>query len=82
MATGYKLSYTATDINAKLGKIDSLASKSDLEGKSDVDHTHTIESIEGLQEAIGKLPTFDDVKRLIDEAVAKIPIYNGEVEDV
>jgi uncharacterized Rossmann fold enzyme len=53
MATEYKLSYTATDINAKLGKIDSLASKSDLEGKSDVNHMHSIESIEGLQEAVG-----------------------------
>lgn len=34
MATEYKLSYTATDINAKLGKIDSLASKNELPTKT------------------------------------------------
>jgi hypothetical protein len=33
MATEYKLSYTATDINAKLGKIDSLVEKAELPTK-------------------------------------------------
>lgn len=46
----------------------------DLNGL-DVYHTE-------IMNHIGKLPTFDDVKRLIDETVATIPIYNGEVEDV
>ena len=33
MATEYKLSYTASDINSKLGQIDNLAKKSEVPTK-------------------------------------------------
>lgn len=82
MATEYKLSYTGSEIDAKLGKIDSLASKNDLEGKSDVNHMHSIESIEGLQETIDEvianIPSVTDVETKMPIELAAFQYYKWD----
>lgn len=53
MATEYKLSYTASDINSKLGQIDNLAKKSEVPTKvseltNDSGYLTEHQSLEGL----------------------------------
>ena len=70
MATEYKLSYTASDINSKLGQIDNLAKKSEVPTKvseltNDSGYLTEHQSLEGLatenyvDNAISAIPTPD-----------------------
>lgn len=68
MATEYKLSYTASDINSKLGQIDNLAKKSDVptrvsELTNDSGYLTEHQSLEGLA-----------TESYVDSAIAAIPL--------
>ena len=79
MATEYKLSYTASEINNKLGKID------ELDGKLN-NHTHEIDEVNGLQSVLsvatqstnGLMSATD--KTTLDENSRKIVEFTGEIE--
>ena len=67
MATEYKLSYTASDINSKLGQISTLAKKSEIPTKvselaNDSGYLTKHQSLEGLA-----------TERYVDSAIAAIP---------
>ena len=67
MATEYKLSYTASDINSKLGQIDNLAKKSEVPTKvseltNDSGYLTEHQSLEGLA-----------TESYVDSAITAIP---------
>ena len=75
MATEYKLSYTASDINSKLGQIDDLAKKNEVPTKvseltNDSGYLTEHQSLEGLatesyvDNAISAIPTPDVIGQI------------------
>lgn len=73
MATEFKLSYTANDINRRLGKIDDLASKSEIPTKtSDLTNDSGFVTESYVDGAIAAIPT-PDVSEQITAAINEIP---------
>lgn len=89
MATEYKLSYTASEINSKLGKIDGLASTSDVSGLINTHNTSTSAHndirllIETLTTRLNTLADSDDTTLdQLSEIVAYIKSNKSLIEDV
>ena len=79
MSDKYQLSFTAAEIDEKLGKIDDLVSSVD-ELISHVDdtnnpHSVTVEQIGAVKEA--DLPNIKE--QLVADVISALPVYNGEV---
>lgn len=82
MATEFKLSYTALDINTKLGKIDSLAEKSELpKNTSDLINDSdfvTQDYVQDYAQPIGDYALKNDVNLVKREAISASNAYTDE----